>query len=188
MKIIVYLTNGQTLEFIPADAADEDAIVEEINGGRLFSGKSLILGSQRNCTMIQTSAIARIDMISEKKLSVPHSMDGRLTLIDDADEFQKLQKSVLEKHGRGISPGEEFDGCLSFNMTGNHSANFLFHGVLRDQLQFFSNLKRAFEIPTMWFAHPRGGVVAIHVPNVVALLSSPGFSQYPKGTLLVKPV
>ena len=187
MQIVVYLANGQTLEFIPADAAHEDVIIEEINSGRLFSGKSLILGSQGNCTMIQTSAVARIDIISEKKLSVPHSMEGRLTLIDDEGDFQKLLKSVVAKHGEGISPGEEFDGCFSFNMTGNHRANFSFHGVLRDQLQFFSNLKRAFEIPTMWFEHPRGGAVAIHVPNVVALSSSPGFSQYPKGTLLVKP-
>ena len=188
MQVIAYLIDGQRLEFASSESAHEEDILKEASAGRLLLGKSLILGSGRSCTMLQTSAIARVDIVTDLPCSVPHSLDGRLEMIEDEQSFQQLVEKAKAAHGDGISPGEEFDAYLTFRMSGKHLAHFSLHGVLQDQLQFFTNLRRVFEIPSLWFEHPRGGAIAINVANLIGISSWPGFSQYPKGALLMSPI
>lgn len=185
MQVIAYLTDGQRLEFVSRESAHEEDVLKEVRAGRLLLGKSLILGSGRSCTMLQTSAVARLDILTELPLSVPHSLDGRLDLIEDERRFLHLVENATATHGDGIAPGEEFDAYLTFRMSGKHHAHFSLHGVLQDQLQFFTNLRRIFDIPSLWFEHPRGGAIAINVLNLIGIASWPGFTQYPKGALLL---
>ena len=188
MDIRVYLSNGRILDYSQTDSDIEQGIVAEINAGRLFQGKSVILGSGESCTMLQVDSISRIDLVARIPLAVTRSLDGNITLIENNEEFlQQAAHSGKFSHD-GVAPGEEFQGCLQFDLAGRHQLQFFVQMVLRDQLQFFSNLRRAFEIPTMWFEHPNGGLIALNVRNILSISSVPGFSQYPKGALLVKSV
>lgn len=188
MDIRVYLSNGGVLAYCQTDSDIEQGIVAEINAGRLFQGKSVILGSRESCTMVQTDSISRIDLITRIPLAVTQSIDGNITLIEDSvGSLQQAAKAGI--CGRnGVAPGEEFQGYLQFDLAGDHRLQFSVDMVLRDQLQFFSNLRRAFDIPTMWFRHPNGGMIALNVRNILSISSAPGFSQYPKGTLLVNSI
>lgn len=188
MDIKVYLSNGSALDYCQADSDIEQGIIAEINAGRLFQGKSVILGSRESCTMVQTDSISRIDMITGIPLAVTQSIDGNITLIENnVGSLQQVAKSGICGHD-GVAPGEEFQGYLQFDLAGDHRLQFSVDMVLRDQLQFFSNLRRAFDIPTMWFRHPNGGMIVLNVRNILSISSVPGFSQYPKGTLLVKSI
>ena len=188
MDIRVYLSNGSVLDFCQTDSDIEQGIVTEINAGRLFQGKSVILGSGESCIMVQIDSISRVDLITRIPLAVTQSIEGKLTLIDNS--MGSLQQAAKEgKCGHdGVAPGEEFQGYLQFDLAGDHRLQFSVDMILRDQLRFFSNLRRAFEIPTMWFQHPDGGLIALNVRNILSISSAPGFSQYPKGTLLVKSI
>ena len=138
--------------------------------------------------MLQTSAVARLDIVSTLPFTVPHSLEGRLAMIEDERRFSQLVETAAATHGEGISPGEEFEAYLTFRMAGEHRAHFALHGVLQDQLQLFTNLRRVFDIPTLWFEHPRGGAIAINAANLIAISSWPGFAQYPKGALLLSAI
>lgn len=186
MDIRVYLSNGSVLDYCQTDSDIEQGIVAEINAGRLFQGKSVILGSGESCTMVQVDSISRIDLITRIPLAVSRSIAGNITLIENNEEFLQQTAQAAKFSHDGVAPGEEFQGCLHFELAGHHRLQFSVQMVLRDQLQFFSNLRRAFEIPTMWFEHPNGGLIALNVRNILSISSVPGFSQYPKGALLVK--
>ena len=187
MKLKVYLSNGSILDFVLTDFSAEQDIVAEINEGRLFSGKSLIFGSRESCTMLQSVWISRIDIVSSAPLVVPRTLEGTMTPIENDDEFQKRAMQAKLQHREGVTPGEAFEGFLQFSLAGNHRLMLSIQGVLRDQLQFFTNLRRAFETPFMWFGHPAGGLIILNVANVLSISSVPGFSQYPRGSLLVDP-
>jgi len=70
MEIRVYLSNGSVLDYRQTDPDIEQGIVTEINAGRLFQSKSLILGSGESCTMVQVDSISRIDLITRIPLAV----------------------------------------------------------------------------------------------------------------------
>ena len=186
MDVKVYLSNGNILEFSQTDTAIEKEVVAEINAGRLFLGRSVILGGGETCTMLQFGAISRVDVLASVPLAVPLTLEGNLKLIESDEEYRQKAEQAKKFHHDGVAPGEEFEGCLQFDLAGKHRLQLSFQGVLRDQLQFFTNLRRVFEIPVMWFEHPGGGMIALNVQNILSISSAPGFSHYPKGTLLVK--
>lgn len=187
MDIRVYLSNGEILDYSQTDAAVEQETLADIQAGRLFVSTSLILGSGESCSIVQLAAVCRIDFITRTPVAAHRAFDASLTLIEDLEEFRRKAEDATKYHEAGVSPGENYAGYLSFELAGRHRLHVAFRTFIRDQLEFFTNLRRTFDNPTMWIEHPLGGVIWLNVHNILSISAAPGFSQYPKGTLLAKP-
>ena len=186
MDIRVYLNNGDILDFSQNDPALAQGLLAEVQAGKLFSGGSLILGSAATCTLLRPSSISRIDVLTPTPLSVPMTLHDGATLIEDEEAFRVRAKAAKTVFGDGVSPGEEYFGYFCFELAGGHRLLAELQRRLKEQIQFFTNMNRLLELPVMTFPHPRGGVVFINVANVVSLVTAPGFTDYPKGALLVE--
>jgi hypothetical protein len=186
MDIRVYLNNGDIRDFSQPDPVLEQATLAELNAAKLFASPSLILGSGATCTLLQPAAISRIDIVSTAPLQIPSTFNEQVQIIEDEEVFRLRSKAAAKAFREGIAPGEKYVGYLSFDLAGGHSLMLELQRVLKDQLQFFTNLNRILEIPLMSFPHPRGGAVFLNVRNVVSVVAAPGFAEYPKGALAVE--
>jgi hypothetical protein len=186
MDIRVYLNNGDILDFSQNDPALVQSTLAEMHTGKLFAGTSLILGCGAACTILQPSAISRIDLQMAEPPPVSYTLSDNVTLIEDEEVFRVRAKAATSAFREGVAPGEEYVGYLHFEMAGGHRLMFELQRVLRNQIQFFTNLNRLLQMPVMVFPHPRGGVVYVNVANVVSIGAAPGFAEYPKGTWLVE--
>jgi hypothetical protein len=186
MEIRVYLNNGDILDFNQSDPALAQATLAELQGGRAFSGRSLILGSAAACTVLQPRAISRIDLVTSAPVTLPTTFNEGALVIEDEAVFQTRAKTATAAFKKGIAPGEQYTGHLAFGLAGGHQLLLELQFRLANQTQFFTNLNRLLEAPVMTFAHPRGGAVWLNVANVAALNATPGFSDYPKGTILAE--
>ena len=186
MEIRAYLNNGDVLDFSQNDPALEEATLAEVHTGRMFAGKTLILGSGATCTLLQPSAICRIDLITTAHVPMPTTLNDSNVIIEDEAVFRLRAKAATTAFREGIAPGEKYVGYLSFELAGGHKLMFELQRVLQNQIQFFMNINRMLETPVMVFPHPRGGAVFVNVHNVVSVNAAPGFAEYPKGTLLVE--
>ena len=186
MDIRVYLTNGDVLDFSQNDPALVQAILAEAHANKLFSGHSLILGCGAACTLLQPSAISRIDLLTTEPVSIPTTLGDEVTVIEDEEVFRVRSKAATSAFREGVAPGEQYVGYLCFELAGGQRVMAELQRRLQNQIQFFQNLNRLLEMPVMVFPHPRGGAVYLNVANVVSLHTAPGFAEYPKGALLVE--
>lgn len=186
MDIRVYLNNGDILDFSQNDPSLQQGLLAEMQAGKLFSGSSLIMGSAATCTLLRSSSISRIDILTSTPLSVPTTLHDAVTVIEDEETFRVRAKAAKMAFGDGVSPGEDYFGYFCFELAGGHRLLAELQRRLKSQIQFFTNMNRLLELPVMAFPHPRGGAVFINVPNVVSLITAPGFTDYPKGALLVE--
>lgn len=186
MEIRAYLTNGDVLDFAQNDPALEAATLAEMHAARLFSGTTLIFGSGASCTILQPSAVSRIDLVAELPAPIPGTFNDSNAIIGEEDIFRLRAKAATTAFRDGIAPGEKYDGYLSLELVGGHRLMVELQRVVQQQIQFFTNINRLFEAPVMIFPHPRGGAVFVNIRNVVSVSASPGFAEYPKGALLVE--
>lgn len=186
MDIRVYLNNGDILDFSQPDPALAQATLAELQAGKLFAGKSLILGSGAACTLLQPSAISRIDVITALPISFPQALGDTTVLIEDEEVFRLRAKAATTAFREGVAPGEQYTGYVRFDMLGGHRLMLALERMLQNQIQFFTNLNRLLEVPVMTFPHPHGGAVFVNMANVSSLTTAPGFAEYPKGAWLVE--
>lgn len=186
MDIRVYLNSGDILDFSQPDPALAQATIVELQAGKLFAGKSLILGCAAACTLLQPAAISRIDVLTTLPVSFPQTLGSNTVLIEDEEVFRLRAKAATTAFREGVAPGEQYTGYVRFDMLGGHRLMLELERVLQNQIQFFTNLNRLLEIPVMAFPHPRGGAIFVNVANVSALSTAPGFTEYPKGAWLVE--
>lgn len=187
MDIRIYLNNGDILDFSQPDPALAQATIADLQAGKLFAGRSLILGSGAACTLLQPSAISRIDFLTTIPVALPQTLNDNVVLIEDEEVFRLRAKAATTAFREGVAPGEQYVGYLRFELVGGHRLMLELERVLQNQIQFFTNLNRLLEVPVMAFPHPRGGAVFVNMANVSSLSSAPGFAEYPKGAWLVEP-
>lgn len=187
MEIVVYMANGQSHTFTQPDPALARAMLADMQPGRLFGSSSIIIGSGANCTLLKTSAVSRIDVVTDEAVPVAPTIRDEARVIENEDEFALRAKAAVKALGDGVAPGEAYQGYLRFELAGGHALLIELERVLAQQVQFFTNLHRLFDGQTMMFPHPRGGAVYLNVANMISVTASPGFAEYPKGTLLAEP-
>jgi hypothetical protein len=82
--------------------------------GSSFSGTSLILGCGAACTILQPSAISRIDLQMAEPPPVSYTLSDNVTLIEDEEVFRVRAKAATSAFREGVAPGEEYVGYLHF--------------------------------------------------------------------------
>jgi hypothetical protein len=185
MDIVVYLNNGQIRNFAQPDPAVVNGLLTDFQAGRLFSVPSMIFGSGASCALINAAAISRIDVIADQPLNVQSTIRDEARVIEDEQAFNLRAKAAAKAFADGVAPGEAYQGYLSFQLAGGFVVRIELMRQLQHQAQFFTNLHRLFGSSVICFPHPRGGVLAINVTNIVSVDAAPGFTEYPKGTFLV---
>ncbi|TXG86361.1 MAG: hypothetical protein E6R10_10000 [Rhodocyclaceae bacterium] len=187
MEITVYLANGQSHAFSQPDQNVARMVLADLMPGRLFGSSSIIFGSGANCTLLKTTSVSRIDVLTDEPVSIAPTIRDSARVIESNDEFSLRAKAAVKALGDGVAPGQAYQGYLRFELTGGHSLLVELERVLAQQAQFFTNLHRLVEGPAIMFPHPRGGAIFLNVTNIVSVTASPGFAEYPKGTVLAEP-
>ncbi len=104
MDIRVYLTNGDVLDFSQNDPALVQAILAEAHANKLFSGHSLILGCGAACTLLQPSAVSRIDLLTTEPVSIPTTLGDEVTVIEDEEVFRvRVRRRQLAAFREGVA-------------------------------------------------------------------------------------
>lgn len=187
MDIVVYLKNGQVHNFSQGDPALAQATLAEIQPNRLFSASSsLILGSGASCMFLNSSAISRIDVITDQPIAIQPTIRDEATVMENEDAFRLRATAATKAFHDGVAPGEEYLGYMRFELAGGFHLMIELKRLLQQQLQFFTNLHRLFDGSAMCFQHPRGGAVILNVANLVSVEAAPGFAEYPKGAWQVE--
>lgn len=182
MDIVVYLNNGQFRRYSQQDPALIDATIAGLQPNRVFASASVILGSGAACHFLKTSAISRIDVVTDRPF-VHQPTFQQATVIDSEEAFEVRATDAAKALAAGVAPGDEYLGYLRFELAGGHRLVIDIQRVLQQQVQFFSNLHRLYEGSVMLFPHPLGGAVILNVANIVSAEAVPGFAEYPKGTI-----
>jgi hypothetical protein len=187
MEIIVYMANGQSHVFSQPDPGVARTVLADMQPGRLFGSSSIILGSGANCTFLKSAAVSRIDVMTDEPVPIAPTIRDAARVLENEEEFALRAKAAVKALGDGVAPGEAYQGYLRFELAGGHVLLIELERVLAQQVQFFTNLHRLFDGPAMMFPHPRGGGIFLNVANIVSVTASPGFAEYPKGTLQAEP-
>ena len=187
MEIVVYMANGQSHVFSQPDQGVARAMLADMQPGRLFGSSSIILGSGPNCTFLKTASVSRIDVLTDEPLPIASTIRDSARVLESNEEFSLREMAAIKALGDGVAPGQAYQGYLRFELTGGHSLLVELERVLAQQAQFLTNLHRLVEGPAIMFPHPRGGAIFLNVTNIVSVTASPGFAEYPKGTLLAEP-
>lgn len=185
MDIVVYLNNGQIRSFAQSDPAVVSELLADFQVGRLFSGSSMIFGSGASCSLVNAAAVSRIDIVAKQPLTVHSTIKDEARVIEDEQAFNLRAMAATKAFADGVAPGEAYQGYLTFQLAGGFVLRVELMRQLQHQAQFFTNLHRLFGGTVICFPHPRGGLVAINVANIVSVDAAPGFAEYPKGAFLV---
>ena len=186
MEIVAYMANGQSHAFSQQDPDAARTLLADMQPGRLFGTSSIILGSGTSCAFLKTAAVSRIHVLTDEPVAIAPTIRDSARVLESEEEFALRAKAATKALGDGVAPGEAYQGYLRFELTGGHFLLVELERVLAQQVQFFTNLHRLFDGQAMMFPHPRGGAVFLNVTNIVSVLASPGFAEYPKGTLLAE--
>lgn len=187
MEIFVYMANGQSHVFSQPDPEVARTVLADMQPARLFGSSSIILGSGANCTFLRTTAVSRIDVLTDAPITIAPTIRDAARVLENEEEFLLRAKAAVKALGDGVAPGEAYQGCFRFELAGGHVLLIELERLLAQQVQFFTNLHRLFDGQAIMFPHPRGGAVFLNVANIVSVTASPGFAEYPKGTLLAEP-
>jgi hypothetical protein len=186
MELIVYLANGKQERYVQNDPAVVTQMLADLQFGRMFSSSTLVFGSASNCTLVHSQQICRIDLLTDKPVSMPEGL-GTRTLIEDEATFRTRALAATLAMQGGVQPGTDYLGYVCVELVGGHRLLMEVEQKLRDQTQLFTNLHRIIEHPVISIPHPRGGAVLVNSKNIVSLSLSPGITEYPKGSWLVEP-
>lgn len=174
IELAVITTTNRIRRFLLSDPLAVAQVCESLkNGGRLFSGKPLIIGSAGRTEVFAAASIACLELATDIDLSEYLPKPTNLTLT-------ALASGQCAEPFVGKFEGERFAVRIEFFFTGGHALVTRADGVRKPVLaERLMNLTRLFERPLLDYRLARGGFGLMNPHAVTQFVITPGVPDLP---------
>lgn len=179
IELTVITTAPRTRRFLLSDPAAVAQVCESLrNGGRLFSGKPLIIGSAGRTEVFAATSIACLELATDIELDEYLPKPTNLTLT-------ALPPGQCTEPFVGRFEGERFTVRVEFRFTGGHKLVTRVDGVRKPVLaERVMNLTSLFERPLLDYRLTQRGVGLMNPHAVTQFVITPGVPDLPKDAWL----
>ena len=182
-SITVITTANRARRFAQSDDASMDQIVDSLKrSGQLFSGKPLIIGSAAQTEVFSASAIACVEIETDRDLSdhVPNPLNLTLTAL--------TPEQRTEPFAGGLD-GDNFKVRIEFFFVGGYSLYTSAEGVRKAALaERLMNLTGLFERPVINYRLAQGGVGLMNPHAMTRFVINPGVPDLPRDAWVAEAV
>jgi hypothetical protein len=182
-SITVITTANRARRFAQSDDASMDQILDSLKrSGQLFAGKPLIIGSTAQTEVFSASAIACVEIETDRDLSdhVPNPLNLTLTAL--------TPEQRAEPFAGGLE-GDNFKVRIEFFFVGGYSLYTSAEGVRKAALaERLMNLTGLFERPVINYRLAQGGVGLMNPHAMTRFVINPGVPDLPRDAWVAEAV
>ena len=182
-SITVITTANRARRFAQTDDASMDQILDSLKrSGQLFSGKPLIIGSAAQTEVFSASAIACVEIETDRDLSdyVPSPLNLTLTAL--------TPEQRTEPFAGGLE-GDNFKVRIEFFFVGGYALYTTAEGVRKAALaERLMNLTGLFERPVINYRLAQGGIGLMNPHAMTRFVINPGVPDLPRDAWVAEAV